>query len=1083
MKKKYLMALLTSVCLTLLLPHGVKAAPAEHGFKTQTIMVYIVGADLESDSGMATADILEMLKAKPDKQRLNVLVMTGGTRQWKSRTIPTDKLSVFKIEGLNPKPVHQWEQGSMGESTTLTRFLDYGVAAYPADSYGLILWDHGGGPLVGFGVDTAHKNDGLTLFELREAMEASYFGKGQRLEWLAFDACLMASLEVASLLAEFANHMIASEEALPGRGFDYRFLSDLADTGLTGPEVARPIIDRTYTFYKEFAAKNPENLSPVTLSLMDLGKVRIVQQKLDQMFENLDKGLQAGIYSDIARSRDMTKDYGRSRTTNDYDLIDLADLSDNMAALYPKQADELRAAIRDMVLYNKSNAPRTNGLSIYFPLRNKNMYQQMWGKLYQDFDIAPAYRVFIEKFANILLADSLSKWTGEDSPAVSFDEGTGEYFIQLTPEQVKNYERGEYYVLAQLRGEEYLLSYMSSDVTLDTQNRLKANFNGKTMFLEDPSLKNSVIPYMAEKENIQQIASYQIPIALSRMDSAGQFESARAQMLAEIDKKAQVARIVGAIRDDDDGSLMGKRDLELSAWDNVYLIYNSFYLTRDEQGGILPLGDWTSADLPKVVSYDVKKGLSVRYGALQTDLYDFYVLISIVDTQGHVSSSQLMPLKSGAVPTGDRPPVQRPQANTHQYTAGSNQPLLLTQEQGITVTLTGIGQVNANAKYPDSSATLTLNFMLENDLDEDEGVEVDWAAVNGIMIEAPSYVTIPAGGSAVMTLDLPLDGAPAGSSLLASGITRAEDIRFRFELIPSKTDFFKRSFTQEMRILTGIDLQSSDKPVPQAAQEAILLAQEGGVKIERTGDLLVENGELFVPLKVTNTSDIYDKVRIAYGSVNSVMAPLTMQEDVPPGTVAYTKARIDAKRTILPNELAQYQYMYDGLDNLEALGIEKIKELSLRFSLEVKTGEDRPFGGEVIYLMQPVNIISPGMENFVQPLDTAGDELFSHQGIRIVRLSSDPAGKRIYIQNGSPDTVHISTFDTIKADGVNYAANMPIYASILPGKSAYVKLFGFLPGIEPEADDLSFFISIINLDDNKLLTRSDKITLRFPMGN
>ena len=58
---------------------------------------------------------------------------------------------------------------------------------------------------------------------------------------------------------------------------------------------------------------------------MDLGKVRR-PAKLDLMFTDLDKGLQAGVYSDIARNRNMTKDYGRSTTTNDYDLIDLADL-------------------------------------------------------------------------------------------------------------------------------------------------------------------------------------------------------------------------------------------------------------------------------------------------------------------------------------------------------------------------------------------------------------------------------------------------------------------------------------------------------------------------------------------------------------------------------------------------------------------------------------------------------------------------------------------------------------------------------------------------------------------------------------
>ena len=117
-----------------------------------------------------------------------------------------------------------------------------------------------------------------------------------------------------------------------------------------------------------------------------------------------------------------------------------------------ERAGELDRAIGDMVLYNRSNAPRTNGVSLYFPLRNKDMFKTVWGELYKAFDIAPAYKRFMESFARILLADSLSSWTGADEPAVTLDEQTGEYFIQLSPEQIKNYDRAEYYILARLRG-------------------------------------------------------------------------------------------------------------------------------------------------------------------------------------------------------------------------------------------------------------------------------------------------------------------------------------------------------------------------------------------------------------------------------------------------------------------------------------------------------------------------------------------------------------------------------------------------------------------------------------------------------
>lgn len=45
---------------------------------------------------------------------------------------------------------------------------------------------------MGFGVDTAYRGDGLTLFELKEALDASPFGGEEQLEWLAFDACLIS---------------------------------------------------------------------------------------------------------------------------------------------------------------------------------------------------------------------------------------------------------------------------------------------------------------------------------------------------------------------------------------------------------------------------------------------------------------------------------------------------------------------------------------------------------------------------------------------------------------------------------------------------------------------------------------------------------------------------------------------------------------------------------------------------------------------------------------------------------------------------------------------------------------------------
>ena len=48
-------------------------------------------------------------------------------------------------------------------------------------------------------------------------MQNSPFSGENRLEWLCFDACLMASMEVASILAPHAKYMIASRKPCPGR--------------------------------------------------------------------------------------------------------------------------------------------------------------------------------------------------------------------------------------------------------------------------------------------------------------------------------------------------------------------------------------------------------------------------------------------------------------------------------------------------------------------------------------------------------------------------------------------------------------------------------------------------------------------------------------------------------------------------------------------------------------------------------------------------------------------------------------------------------------------------------------------------
>ena len=109
-------------------------------------MVYLCGTDLESDGGAATADLEEMVAAGvPKGGDLTVCIQTGGTKSWQTRGITDRKVERWTLSGKGLSKVDSVGSASMGDVSTFADFLVYGFDNYPADRYGLIMWDHGSG--------------------------------------------------------------------------------------------------------------------------------------------------------------------------------------------------------------------------------------------------------------------------------------------------------------------------------------------------------------------------------------------------------------------------------------------------------------------------------------------------------------------------------------------------------------------------------------------------------------------------------------------------------------------------------------------------------------------------------------------------------------------------------------------------------------------------------------------------------------------------------------------------------------------------------------------------------------------------
>ncbi len=355
-----------------------------------TLMVYMCGSNLESDGGYASSDLEEMLKSTIADE-MNVLIYTGGAKRWFDFGISNKTNQIYTIK--NHKLVLVKDNlglENMGNPNTLAGFLKFAKENYPAKKYGLIMWDHGGGAVAGFGMDQNGKaNDALTIDEIKTALNSF----GQKLEFVGFDACLMANVETAYALKDNANYMIASEETEPGTGWDYlKILNTLSkNTSQDGAVLGKTIVD-------SFIASNSSYRNPdATLSVVDLSKMNNVYSKLVAFMKeikttNFDKNK----YNSFSRTVATSKAFGEGSL----DSIDLIDFASKMNV---KSSSDLINAVKAAVSYNKTNqyVENSNGLSIFIPYKKISYYNKMTS-IYKNIGMGSDYTNVLNQYVNAL---------------------------------------------------------------------------------------------------------------------------------------------------------------------------------------------------------------------------------------------------------------------------------------------------------------------------------------------------------------------------------------------------------------------------------------------------------------------------------------------------------------------------------------------------------------------------------------------------------------------------------------------------------------------------------------------------------
>ena len=365
---------------------------------TITVLVYMCGADLESQNGMATSDLKEMVNANLS-DNINLLVYTGGARRWKNNVVSASCNQIYKIENKSlTRLVENDGNASMTSPSTLASFIKYGSKNYPANRMVLIFWDHGGGSVSGYGYDERYgQGQTMTLAGINEALQSA----GVKFDFIGFDTCLMATVENGLMMDRYADYMIASEESEPGTGWYYtNWLNKISsDPGMSTVKIGKTIVDD----FVEVSNRQCRGQA-TTLSVVDLAELSAtVPKELKEFSIDTNNLIQNNQYKKVSTARSKTREFAQQSRIDQIDLIHFA------KNLETKEGNELAEALQGAIKYNRTGGGISNayGLSIYFPYKKTGNVNKIVST-YKAIGMDDEYTRCIQEFASLEVSGQLS---------------------------------------------------------------------------------------------------------------------------------------------------------------------------------------------------------------------------------------------------------------------------------------------------------------------------------------------------------------------------------------------------------------------------------------------------------------------------------------------------------------------------------------------------------------------------------------------------------------------------------------------------------------------------------------------------
>ena len=286
----------------------------------------------------------------------------------------------------------------MGKPDSLIGFVTWARSSFPAKRYALVIWNHGQGwrlqldssqgqaqraarsdvaarasekkpRIIGGFRSVSHDEDTGNILLNRQIQDSlGAHLKGERLEIVGFDACLMAMIETAFAMRGLAKHMVASQELEPGAGWQYDvWLRRLVEAPqVEGAALGKLIVEA----YRERYGDQYKT----TLSSVDLTQALPLSANISAIADHLIAAGGQGLET-LRRARSGLKSYGDDQTQPNY--VDLGLLLDRLGnASSDERLKELvrvaQTGLSRMVTanYRSRRLERhygSNGVSIFLP--------------------------------------------------------------------------------------------------------------------------------------------------------------------------------------------------------------------------------------------------------------------------------------------------------------------------------------------------------------------------------------------------------------------------------------------------------------------------------------------------------------------------------------------------------------------------------------------------------------------------------------------------------------------------------------------------------------------------------------------